>query len=115
MVRSLTISRAASVLAAALSLVVTGCGDDNTPPDGGTVITDAGTDAGPPVDFRILAFNDFHGNLLVGGNIPDPDGGTVLSGGASYFATTLKGLRANNTLTVAAGHAYTGTNLTIST
>src|SRR5262249_25166019 len=46
---------------------------------------------------------DFHGNLLVGGNIPDPDGGTVLAGGATYFATTLHGLRTSNSLTVAAG------------
>lgn len=39
----------------------------------------------------------------MGGNIPDPDGGTALSGGASYFATTIQGLHAPNTITVAAG------------
>jgi 5'-nucleotidase len=92
-----------SCLLAAASLALAGCGDDNP---GQHSTPDAGRDAGPdagPVELRILAFNDFHGNLQVGGNIPDPDGGTVLSGGASYFATTLEGLRAPNTITVAAG------------
>ena len=65
-----------------------------------------------PVDLRILAINDFHGNLRppAGGiRIVDPDDKskkiTVAAGGAEYMATLIKQLRgqAQNTIFVAAG------------
>jgi 5'-nucleotidase len=65
-----------------------------------------------PVDVRILAINDFHGNLLppTGGiRIADPDDRTrkiaVPAGGAEQMATLVRQLRQghNNTIFVAAG------------
>src|SRR5712675_989041 len=72
---------------------------------------DAQTPA-PPVELRILAINDFHGNLLppTGGiRIADPDDKTkkiaVPAGGAEHMATLVKQLRqgTRNTIFVAAG------------
>jgi 5'-nucleotidase len=66
----------------------------------------------PPVEVRILAINDFHGNLRppTGGiRISDPDDKTkkivVPAGGAEYMATLVKQLRTShtNTIFVAAG------------
>jgi 5'-nucleotidase len=65
-----------------------------------------------PVELRILAINDFHGNLRPppgGIRISDPDDAakkiTVPAGGAEHMATLVKQLRAgkNNTIFVAAG------------
>ena len=65
-----------------------------------------------PVDVRILAINDFHGNLRppTGGiRIADPDDKTrkiaVQAGGAEQMATLVRQLRQghNNTIFVAAG------------
>jgi 5'-nucleotidase len=65
-----------------------------------------------PVDLRILAINDFHGNLRPppgGIRISDPDDATkkitVPAGGAEHMATLVRQLRAghNNTVFVAAG------------
>ena len=65
-----------------------------------------------PVDLRILAINDFHGNLRppAGGiRIADPDDKTkkiaVAAGGAEHMATLVKQLREGpkNTIFVAAG------------
>ena len=65
-----------------------------------------------PVDLRILAINDFHGNLMppTGGiRIADPDDKTrkimVPAGGAEQMATLVRQLRENhdNTVFVAAG------------
>jgi 5'-nucleotidase len=65
-----------------------------------------------PVELRILAINDFHGNLRPppgGIRIADPDDKTkkvtVPAGGAEHMATLVKQLRAgkNNTVFVAAG------------
>jgi 5'-nucleotidase len=65
-----------------------------------------------PVDLRILAINDFHGNLKPppgGIVIADPDDRsrkiTVAAGGAEQMATLVKQLQAgrNNTIFVAAG------------
>ncbi len=65
-----------------------------------------------PVELRILAINDFHGNLRppVGGiAVTDPDDKTrkiaVPAGGAEHMATLVKQLREgrNNTIFVAAG------------
>jgi len=65
-----------------------------------------------PVDVRILAINDFHGNLRppAGGiRITDPDDNTkkiaVPAGGAEYMATLVRALREGhaNTIFVAAG------------
>jgi 5'-nucleotidase len=66
----------------------------------------------PPVNLRILAINDFHGNLRppTGGiRISDPSDKTrkivVPAGGAEYMATLVKQLRTGhtNTIFVAAG------------
>jgi 5'-nucleotidase len=65
-----------------------------------------------PVDLRILAINDFHGNLrppAAGIRITDPDDKgkkiTVAAGGAEHMATLVKQLRqgARNAIFVAAG------------
>src|SRR4029077_749983 len=65
-----------------------------------------------PVDLRILAINDFHGNLRPppgGIRITDPDDKTkkvmVAAGGAEYMATLVNQLRQDhkNTIFVAAG------------
>jgi 5'-nucleotidase len=65
-----------------------------------------------PVDLRILAINDFHGNLqppMGGIRIADPDDKTkkigVPAGGAEHMATLVKELRAgaSNNIFVAAG------------
>src|SRR3954447_25658720 len=65
-----------------------------------------------PVELRILAINDFHGNLRPppgGIRISDPDDKTkkiaVPAGGAEHMATLVSQLRAgkNNTVFVAAG------------
>jgi 5'-nucleotidase len=65
-----------------------------------------------PVDLRILAINDFHGNLRPpqgGIRIADPEDKTrkitVAAGGAEHMATLVKQLRqgARNTIFVAAG------------
>jgi 5'-nucleotidase len=65
-----------------------------------------------PVELRILAINDFHGNLKPppgGIRITDPEDGskkvTVAAGGAEYVATLVKQLRDghSNTIFVAAG------------
>ncbi|MGY8668951.1 bifunctional metallophosphatase/5'-nucleotidase [Bradyrhizobium sp. UFLA05-109] len=66
----------------------------------------------PPVELRILAINDFHGNLKPppgGIRIGDPEDKakkvTVAAGGAEYMATLVKQLREGrkNTIFVAAG------------
>jgi 5'-nucleotidase len=65
-----------------------------------------------PVEVRILAINDFHGNLRppTGGiRIADPEDKTksieVATGGVEYMATLVKQLRGQvtNTIFVAAG------------
>lgn len=63
-----------------------------------------------PVEVNILAFNDFHGNLLpphLAIPAPAADGGTeaVPAGGAAYFASAIRELRARepNSITVSAG------------
>ena len=72
----------------------------------------AAAQAAPSIDLRILAINDFHGNLLPppgGIRIADPDDNTrkinVPAGGAEHMATLVKQLRqgARNTIFVAAG------------
>ncbi|MEU8346723.1 bifunctional metallophosphatase/5'-nucleotidase [Spirillospora sp. NPDC048832] len=61
----------------------------------------------PTASVRLLALNDFHGNLEPpsgsSGNAIDENGDTVLAGGAAYIATHLKQLRNRDTLTVAQG------------
>ncbi|MBM5572943.1 MULTISPECIES: bifunctional metallophosphatase/5'-nucleotidase [Deefgea] len=55
-----------------------------------------------PIDIKLLAINDFHGNLKSGGSvtIPDPADTTktikVAAGGSEYLATWLKTLKAKN-------------------
>jgi 5'-nucleotidase len=72
----------------------------------------AATEAATPVELRILAINDFHGNLRPppgGIRIFDPDDATrkitVPAGGAEHMATLVRQLRAgkNNNIFVAAG------------
>ena len=72
----------------------------------------AAAQAAPPIELRILAINDFHGNLLPppgGIRIADPDDNTrkinVPAGGAEHMATLVKQLRqgTRNTIFVAAG------------
>ena len=89
-----------AALGAALTLAACG-GGDSPPPT--------------PVAVKLIAMNDFHGNLEVpaaanGGSVvlKDPAnaaGTTVLTGGAAYLATLIKQLKAKNpnTVVVAAG------------
>jgi 5'-nucleotidase len=74
--------------------------------------SNAVTEPASPVELRILAINDFHGNLRPppgGIRISDPDDKakkiTVPAGGAEHMATLLTQLRAgkSNTIFVAAG------------
>lgn len=67
---------------------------------------------GGPVELKILAFNDFHGNLETpSGGVPVPDPArpgqlmTVPAGGSPYLATRLDTLRAGarHSITVSAG------------
>lgn len=58
-------------------------------------------------DVRLIAFNDFHGNLQPpagsSGRVTLPDGTTVNAGGAAYLATHVKQLRTKNSLVLSAG------------
>jgi 2',3'-cyclic-nucleotide 2'-phosphodiesterase (5'-nucleotidase family) len=65
--------------------------------------------ASPTVPLRMLAINDFHGNLEPptgsSGSLPGPGGAPTPVGGAAYLATHLRQLREghHNAVTVAAG------------
>jgi 5'-nucleotidase len=94
-VRRTVLVGASVVLAATLTAATTGGGDGL---DGGT--------AGEPVAVRLLALNDFHGNL----EPPSGSSGTIAgapAGGVEYLATQLAQLagqvQQENTITVAAG------------
>jgi len=67
------------------------------------------------VPVRLVAINDFHGNLEPpsgsGGRIVDETGATVDAGGAAYLATHLKSLVNKNTVVVAAGDLIGATPL----
>ncbi|MHB8272869.1 metallophosphoesterase, partial [Bradyrhizobium sp.] len=74
--------------------------------------SNAAAETASPVELRILAINDFHGNLRAppgGIRISDPDDKskkiTVPAGGADHMATLVRQLRAGNknTVFVAAG------------
>lgn len=58
-------------------------------------------------DVRLIAFNDFHGNLQPpagsSGRVTLPDGTTVDAGGAAYLATHLKALRTKNSVVMSSG------------
>lgn len=61
-----------------------------------------------PLTVKLLAFNDFHGNLLP--NLlryPDPNNPSnsisVQAGGVEYLSTVIKGIKANNPNTVVVG------------
>lgn len=63
--------------------------------------------APPTVPVRLLALNDFHGNLEPptgsSGRMVDEHGNTVDAGGAAYVATHMKALADRNTIAVAQG------------
>ncbi|RKH48268.1 bifunctional metallophosphatase/5'-nucleotidase [Corallococcus sicarius] len=94
------------------------------PPDAGTG-TDAGTDdagTGATVSVKILAFNDFHGQLepaggsggqIIQATLPDGGADRVNAGGAVYFAKYVADLRAKNpnTVVVSAGDLIGATPL----
>ncbi|MEA2837322.1 MAG: 5-nucleotidase [Bradyrhizobium sp.] len=74
--------------------------------------SNAAAESAAPVELRILAINDFHGNLRPppgGIRVADPDDATkkiaVPAGGAEHMATLVRQLRAGrrNTIFVAAG------------
>lgn len=80
--------------------------------------------AGPtaaPVTVKVIAFNDFHGNLEVPGRpveLEAPDGSKVKvpAGGAAYFASAVKRLKAQaaHSVVVAAGDLTSASPLTSS-
>ena len=65
--------------------------------------------AAPTTDVRLIAFNDFHGNLEPpsgsSGRVVRSDGSTVNAGGAAYLATHVKQLESQvrNSLVLSAG------------
>ncbi|RFS83599.1 bifunctional metallophosphatase/5'-nucleotidase [Actinomadura spongiicola] len=69
----------------------------------------------PTAPVRLLALNDFHGNLEPpsgsSGRVIDENGDTVLAGGAAYVAAHLNRLRDRDTLTVAQGDLIGATPL----
>ncbi|HEX8483635.1 MAG TPA: bifunctional metallophosphatase/5'-nucleotidase [Allosphingosinicella sp.] len=84
--------------AAALLLALGGCA------------TTAGRGPAEPVEVKLIAFNDFHGNLQpprdsVSHPAPGPDAVRVPAGGAAYLASAIQSLRArnDNSIVVSAG------------
>ncbi|MEV5413321.1 bifunctional metallophosphatase/5'-nucleotidase [Thermopolyspora sp. NPDC052614] len=71
--------------------------------------------ASKTVPVRLVAINDFHGNLEPpagsSGRIVDENGATVDAGGAAFMATHLKSLVNKNSLVVAAGDLIGATPL----
>jgi len=63
--------------------------------------------AATTTDLRLIAVNDFHGNLEPpsgsSGRVVLPNGTTVDAGGAAYLATHVKQLRTRNSLVLSAG------------
>ncbi|GAA1632194.1 bifunctional metallophosphatase/5'-nucleotidase [Nonomuraea maheshkhaliensis] len=85
---------------------------------GGVLFTTLPADAGKApktVPVRLLALNDFHGNLEPptgsSGRMVDENGNTVDAGGAAYVATHMKGLTDRNTIAVAQGDLIGATPL----
>ncbi|WP_374482140.1 bifunctional UDP-sugar hydrolase/5'-nucleotidase [Zoogloea sp.] len=94
------VKKLAAWLAASSMLALAACGGSSSnPPD--------------PVTVKVIAMNDFHGNIEVpaannGGSVvlKDPAnaaGTTVRTGGAAYLATLIKQLRASNANTIVVG------------
>ena len=73
----------------------------------GLVVTPAAAEPASTTDVRLIAFNDFHGNLEPpagsSGRVTLPDGTTVDAGGAAYLATHLKNLRTKNSVVMSSG------------
>ncbi|MBX6768137.1 MAG: bifunctional metallophosphatase/5'-nucleotidase [Actinomadura rubrobrunea] len=73
----------------------------------GVAAQPAAAHIGPAAPVRLLALNDFHGNLEPptgsSGTAVDESGASVPAGGAAYIAAHLKRLADRNTLTVAQG------------
>lgn len=90
------------LLAATAILALAGCATTAPQPAG-------------PTEVRIIAFNDFHGNLEpLGFFVPLAEGVRVPAGGASYFATAIERLRAAagpNHAVVSAGDMIGGSPL----
>ncbi|MEV5501012.1 bifunctional metallophosphatase/5'-nucleotidase [Nonomuraea fuscirosea] len=85
---------------------------------GGVLFTTLPADAGKApktVPVRLLALNDFHGNLEPptgsSGRMVDENGNTVDAGGAAYIATHMKSLTDRNTIAVAQGDLIGATPL----
>jgi 5'-nucleotidase len=89
-----TLGRAVAVAAAAVSLV-------------GLAATPALAKPAATVDVRVIAFNDFHGNLEPpsgsSGRVILPDNSTVDAGGAANMAAHIKRLQTKNSFVVSAG------------
>lgn len=94
------VKKLAAWMAASSVLALAACGGSSSnPPD--------------PVTVKVIAMNDFHGNIEVpaannGGSVvlKDPAnaaGTTVRSGGAAYLATLIKQLRASNANSIVVG------------
>jgi len=75
----------------------------------GLAATDASAAAPQTTDVRLIAINDFHGNLTPpagsSGRVTLPDGTTVNAGGAAYLATHVKELKSQvrNSMVFSAG------------
>lgn len=101
-------SRSLAALPLVLASVATACGGAEGPPPVAPAPTASAPPAPPPaaaapIKVRLLAFNDFHGNIKPPtGKVPGVEGEV---GGAAWFAAHAKKLGAGqpNTLVVAAG------------
>ncbi len=75
----------------------------------GLAVTDASASAPRTTDVRLIALNDFHGNLTPpsgsSGRVTLPDGTTVDAGGAAYLATHVRQLKSQvrNSMLLSAG------------
>ncbi|HNB65050.1 MAG TPA: 5'-nucleotidase C-terminal domain-containing protein [Zoogloea sp.] len=102
MKRPVSTKMAAWLAALSTAWAVTGCG-------GGA----SSSESAAPVSVKLIAMNDFHGNIEVpaannGGSVvlKDPAnaaGTTVRSGGAAYLATLIKQLKAQNPYSIVVG------------
>ncbi|WP_348945918.1 bifunctional metallophosphatase/5'-nucleotidase [Chitinibacter sp. FCG-7] len=87
-------------IALALAGVLNACGGSNDAIISNPSVTPAPASA--PIEVKMLAINDFHGNLKPGGTvtIPDPADASktikVAAGGSEYMATWIKTLKAKN-------------------
>lgn len=92
------------LLVASIALALTACNDSDSTETAVVIPTPAPVVPAAPVDIKLIAINDFHGNIEAADGItltlPDPkDPSKTIKepvGGAEYLATWIKNLKAKN-------------------